>query len=436
MKNVIKHVSAWCISLSAGIVVPNVSLAGAKNYLMWQLPTNVSYPVYVYSGGVQIDYLYSSTQQAFLGEYNASLKGTYKLYYKNKKNEWISCTFAMKNGKVNSKSTSCPGAVINNPVSNSNVYAVAFGAQVWPGKSAPSKPAITNYGNRKITFKNQTKYPKIQVGMICTKKVNPKNNNCKNTQNLFEIDKGSSKVFSVDVKSGGGSKFLAGLKSSAFTMTAYQICPNSQCEWVNTGGYGNGKNPYATKIEYTSLSVKINKDNEQIPKGATNFDVSAVDGYNISVIAYPAAPAYCTYTIPPENSNILGAGYYDSSNPLGVLRIDESVCKASSQLPTKNDGKPWDLTLLSKKNNFKGCMSPCTYARIKSNNEVDLFCCTGDYSSPTSCDQSPGKIGANNSTYVKNLKAPTSKHVYRYAFDDAIGDFACPAETDFVIVFK
>ncbi|MCC9623124.1 hypothetical protein LPB41_15640 [Thalassospira sp. MA62] len=52
-----------------------------------------------------------------------------------------------------------------------------------------------------------------------------------------------------------------------------------------------------------------------------------------------------------------------------------------------------------------------------------------------SCDQAEGTVGANNSTYVTNLAHPASTHVYRFAYDDAIGDFACPAQTDFTIVF-
>lgn len=431
------------------------SSTNPQNFLMWQLPDTVNFPVYVYKGGAQSDYLYGQTQQAFLGGYPGGADGAYTLYYQLASSgsnirsnsatnssvtiTWASCVLALKSGAVDTSNTTCPGVVINNPATGSNVYTVAFGASPWPGNAAPVNPVNTQYGNRKITFKNNSNYAALQIGMVCTKSVNPHNPNCQNTQNLLQIAKGTSADFFVDNKKKEKKYFPAGLNSYAFTVTAYQSTSSSA--WVNTGGYEAGGTPYATKIELTSEPV-ITLQGAQFPQGATNFDVSAVDGYNISVKAYPANATYCTYTVPPENSNILGAGYYGESNSLGELTISESLCLQSSQLPlTANSSQQssstgaWNLAVTNAAH-FQGCMSPCTYAKVNGNSEKDMFCCAGSFDTPATCDQPAGQLGANNSTYVTNLNPPASSRVYRFAYDDAIGDFACPAETDFIIEFR
>lgn len=454
-KKTIQSVYA-CLALAGALIAPG-SLADdattPKNFLMWQLPGTVNFPVYVYKGGVQSDYLYGQTQQAFLGGYPTGSDGTYTLYYQlannstssasssatSSANTWVSCVLALKKGAVDGNTT-CPGVVINNPVAGSNVYTVAFGASSWPGNAIPVSPVNTDYGQRKITFKNNSAYAAIQIGMVCTKSVNPNNPNCKNTQSLVKVTQGNSADFFVDDKKAEKTYFPAGLNSYAFTVTAYQA--TSSAAWVKTGGYEAGGTPYATKIELTSAPVTT-QQGAQFPQGATNFDVSAVDGYNISVKAYPAKATYCTYTVPPENSNILGAGYYSNNNSLGELSISESLCLKSSQLPASNTSSQqtssagaWNLTVTDANKAFQGCMSPCTYAKANASTGQDMFCCAGSYGTPASCDQAPGQPGANNSTYVTNLTPPVSNRVYRFAYDDAIGDFACPAETDFIIEFR
>ncbi len=447
-----------CLPLATGFL-PSVSAAetniSSSNFLMWQLPNTVNFPLYVYKSGVQSDYLYGQTQQAFLGGYPSGSDGSYTLYYQpansgssssfssatnsSLANNWVSCVLTLKKGAVDNSNTTCPGVVINSPATNSNVYTLAFGASPWPGNSVPVSPVNQDYGKRKITFKNNSAYAAIQIGMVCTQSVNPNNPKCQNTQSLLQVSKGASADFFVDDKKEEGENFPAGLNSYAFTVTAYQT--TSSAAWINTGGYEAGGTPYATKIELTSEPV-ITQQGAQFPQGSTNFDVSAVDGYNISVKAYPAQPTYCTYTVPPENSNILGAGYYGESNSLGELNISESLCLKSSQLPAITSSSQqssstgaWNLAVKNS-NNFQGCMSPCTYAKVNGNSAQDMFCCAGSFNTPATCDQLPGQLGANNSTYVTNLNPPASSRVYRFAYDDAIGDFACPAETDFIIEFR
>ncbi len=434
----IEKVGQACIA-SLGIILcamPSFA-AAAQNYLMWQMPTtNISFPVYVYSGGTQVSYLYGTTQQAFLGAYDpAKTSATYQLYYQNS-SQWYGCVIALSKGAIDNTNTTCPGTVINKPVPTSNVYTIGPGATAWTAVStSPVNPVNTNYGNRTITFMNNTAHPMLQIGEVCTVSANPNNPNCANKQNLFQIPKGGSQVFTVDSATVNGS--YAGLISYGFTVTAYM---NKAKQWVKTGGYG-GANPYATKIEFTSLPVSVSSSGAQFPKGATNFDVSAVDGYNISVVAYPASPAYCTYTVPPEGSNVLGAGYYSQANPLSSLTgaSTSALCKSSSQLPAGSKKslrqKPWNLTV-SSGNNFQGCMSPCTYAQKNGSSQANLFCCAGQYNTAQTCDQPSGTVGANNSTYVTNMNASVSTNVYRFAYDDAVGDHACPAETNFVVVFQ
>lgn len=405
--------------------------SATNDYLMWQMPSSgITFPVYVYSNGAQTDYLYGTTQQAFIGPYSATTSGTYALYYQSSSG-WYTCTLVLANGAIDS-TTTCPGAVINSPVATSNVYTVAFGTDAWPSTAtAPVKPRMTDYGTRTITFINKTDYPMIQIGEICTVSANPNNPNCTNNANLFQIANGGSQTFTVDDPVKEGAAFPAGLISYGFSVTAYK---NAAGKIISTGGYNSG-NPYATKIEFTSLPVAT-INGAPVPQGATNFDVSAVDGYNISVKAYPQNAAYCTYTVPPENSNVLGAGLYSKTQPLARLSASASVCKASSQLPSATSTPPaWPLAVSDSKGNFQGCMSPCTYATANASTEAPMFCCTGStYGTAAGCDAPTGSLGANNSTYVQNLAAAT-QNVYRFAYDDAIGDFACPAETNFVIEF-
>ena len=444
--------SAFCLSLS---LLAGLSFDASPSYaddtddgkntsfLMWQMPTTgISFPVYVYENGAQTGYLYSTSQQAFVGAYDpSSTTASYDLYYQDTSGDWHGCTIALKNGSIENTTKTCPGTVINPPVSSSNIYTVGPGAIAWPkATSTPTTHEAVNYSKRKITFINNTDHANIRIGQHCTVSDNPNNKNCANNQKLFEIAQNDKAVFYVDGDSSTPSNSpLFGLTSNGFTVTAYQH--ENGGDWVQTGGYGKGQRVYATKIEFTHPAVKHQSTNGkqvQIPTGATNFDISAVDGYNISVSGYPEKPTYCTYTVPPEGSNVLGAGKYSENSVLASINANKTICESSSQLPSgydKNNPKPWNL-VVEKNGQYQGCKSPCSYATENKDPDAAKFCCSKPtYHSPAACDQQPGVIGANNSTYVTNLKSPITNHVYRFAYDDAIGDFACPAETNFVVVF-
>ena len=410
--------------------------AAPTAFLMWQMPgSGVDFPVYVYRDKKQTDYLYGTTQQAFLGGYDTTTAGKWTLYYR-KGRKWYGCTLALAAGAIDNAGTTCPGAVINPPVATSNVYTVALGASTWPSSAKPpAAPVNTDYGKRTIVFVNNTQYASIRIGMHCTVSANPSNPACVNKPNLLEVAKGQRVAFQVDDKTKEGKAYPAGLISYAFSMTAYQ----NGSDWVESGGYSENQ-PYATKIELTSMPVRTDSAGRQFPAGATNFDVSAVDGYNVGVKAYPAVPTICTYTVPPENSNVLGAGLYSETAPLASISATAQTCRVSSQLPARARGRrsaAWNLLVTDGDGDFQGCMSPCTYASSKfgaTSPAAAMYCCSGRFGTAAGCDQPAGKPGANTSTYVQNLGGAT-KNVYRFAYDDAIGDFACPARTGFVVEF-
>ena len=413
---------------------PGYSQAETENVLMWQMPdSGIKFPVYVLKNAHQSVYLYSPSQQSILGEYDKNTTtATYDLYYESNNTQWHSCKLSLKSGGIDSKTTTCPGAVINKPLPKSNVYTITVASTAWPSTSIKPVPNLPFYSDRNITFKNNTAYDKIRIGQVCTKSKNPNNSKCKNSQKRWEIAKGDTQVFQFDTVY---DKNLTGLISTAFTVTAYKQAG----KWIETGGYGVAQTPYATKIELSALPIDENNVSFPVPQGNTNFDISVVDGYNISAKAYPIGGGYCTYTVPPENSNILGAGYYDKNNSLASISTSETLCDNSSQLPKNYSGKipEWNLTKKTKTGMYEGCLSPCTYAKLDNNSSQDKFCCTGSsYGTPSKCDQAKGLIGANTSTYVTNLDSNYSTHVYRFAYDDAIGDFACPPDTSIAVIFE
>ncbi|CAA0098832.1 Uncharacterised protein [BD1-7 clade bacterium] len=435
-------------ALTLGLFVQSASVL-ADDYLMWQLPsTKISLPVYVYEGGKQVAFIPSDSLQYFAGKYKAgSTNATYDLYYQTGE-QWNGCTLVLKDGSVdNTKGiTTCTGAVINPPGAKSNVYTTGFGAYAWSSVEAPSNPLATDYTNRKVKLVNNTTYPLIQVGESCSVKVGSnKAPSCQTNPIIATIANKSpnnTHVITVDKD---------GLNSSAFYMSAYctassvKKCGTSptkaQCEkgtqgktWVCTGGYFAGQTPYASKIEPTILTVT-----NGIPDGASNIDISAVDGYNTTVKLYPEQGAYCTYTVPPENSNVLGAGYYDTATPLAEINPPnglEALCDSSSQLPAKYSGtiSQWKLTKMDSAKKFEGCMSPCAYASKHKPKDKDRFCCTGSFDTPAACDAAAGDIGANTATYNSNVVS-TFTHVYGFAYGDAGSDYACPPETNFIVEF-
>jgi hypothetical protein len=437
----------------------SVHAAAVQSYLMWQMPgTGVSFPVYVYSGGSQVAYIPDDTLQVFVGAYDPkTTSGSYQLYYQNS-GSWYSCSLTLASGSVDSGTTTCPGSVINPPVSQngaqSNVYTVAMAATAWPAAQAsPSNPTQTSYNQRTISFVNNTSYPVIQIGESCSLSVGSNSApSCQNTPSVATIQKNAPYVVTVGTSGLNSAAFYLSSYCTADSATACGTGPTiSQCSsgqppahWVCTGGYFPGQTPYATKIEPTILPVT-----NGVPQGASNVDVSAVDGYNTGVKFYPAAAAYCTFTVPPENSNVLGAGSYSSSNPLAQV-VPESatslatLCKSSSQLPgPPGQGQTaWTLSLTSSGGAFEGCMSPCTYATMNvgqngvTTTNVNQFCCTGSYDTPGTCDVAAGQVGANTSTYNVNIQQSSQfKNVYGFAYGDAGSDYACPPETNFIVEF-
>ncbi len=435
--------------------------ASSDNYLMWQLPgKGISLPVYIYQNNKQIDFIPSISLQYFAGKFTPNVtSASYQLYYQQN-NKWFGCTVAIKVGKIDNKNTTCSGATITNPIkqngATSNVYTLGFGAKPWPViPAAPTpQPAKTDYSNRTIAFENNTDFQMIQIGESCdTGNASNAPPSCQNSPIIASIEKGKSHTISVGANGLNSAAFYLSSYCNASSVAKCGTAPTaSQCastptptppaHWVCTGGYFAGQTPYATKIEPTILTVK-----NGIPSGASNVDVSAVDGFSIGVKLYPASNEYCTYTVPPENSNVLGAGEYFAKSPLAQVKPQsssslEQLCKSSSQLPKGHAGTAWDLTKYDTAGDFQGCMSPCAYATANVNNSgitsdtVNKFCCIGSYNTPATCDMPTGVVGANNSTYNTNIQGSASfQNVYGFAYGDAGSDYACPPETNFIVEF-
>lgn len=410
------------------------------NLLMWTLPgTKIQYPVYVYKSGTEVSYIPSASAQVFIGSYPTNSTppapggddGVYNLYYQSG-GSWYGCSVGLLNGAIVSSQTTCQGTVINQPhASTSNVYTLAMGAYTWPAVTAPTSPsAPTGYTNRSIQFINNTNHSYIRIQGTCL--------------SLAACSNG----YDVSLANGGGSATInvgsAAMTSGAFYVTGF--CNGGTCgtyptgPWVATGGHtgsDNGGFVYATKVEPTFLVI-----NSGTPTGASNIDVSAVDGYNIGVKLYPTGTFggnYCTYTVPPENSNILGAQLYSSTSVLAQVPLNtalQTLCQNSSQLPPSSTATKWILSVIN--GSFAGCMSPCTYAKKTygaSSQEANQFCCTGSYNTPATCDvTSATQVGANTSTYTVNVYN-TFQNVYPFAYGDAGSDYACPADTSFVADF-
>ena len=459
-----KRLTVLCSGLLAVIFATTAAIADTtKNYLMWQMPASgVTLPVYVYQGGKQVAYIPSDSLQIFAGEYvQATTNASFDLYYQDSTTAWHGCSIVIKKGNIDA-SKSCVGAVINSPVASSNVYTAVFGTTAWPALTkakSPNSPAALDYSDRTITFKNSTQYKMIQIGESCDKS-NGNNTapSCQSSPIIATINSGGTHVVTVGHQGLDSSAFYLSSYCTAGSIAACATAPTvADCSftnptppkhWVCTGGYFPGQQPYATKIEPTILTV----NKHGVPAGASNVDVSAVDGYSMGVKLYPSPAQYCTYTVPPENSNVLGAGHYGAVNPLAMVNPKSSdslskLCASSSQLPDGYSGteSKWDLSKLSG-NNFEGCMSPCAYATLnaksksKPNGEsqetINQFCCTGNYDTPGKCDVADGAIGANTSTYNTNIQSSSMfKNVYGFAYGDAGSDYACPPETNFVIEF-
>lgn len=412
----------------------------AANYLQITPPALVvSYPIYILHNGTYT-YMPQPSSQVFLGTgnkaYPADTSGLYTLYYETSpgSGSWRSCTITLTAGGEVGSPTTCPGVVLNQPsASTSNVFTLAIGATAFSGTSTPSPlPTPPNYGSRTLTFVNNSSNP-IYIEGSC--------------QSLASCANG----YQETINSGGGTATVNistnSLISGAFFVvakctTALASCgtPPTGANWVPIGGHtnqvaDNSDHPYAIKIEPTFQSVTNN-----IPAGATNIDVSAVDGFNIHVKLHPDTGRVCTFTVPPQNSGVEGAKFSgpSPSTPLAEIPTSvnlENICDASSQLPSGNTGQKWDLRVPAT-GNFRGCMSPCTFAtkNFGTNDErTQRFCCTGSFDTSETCNQSSGTaIGANTSTYTENV-FNNFQNVYPFAFGDAGSDYSCPADASFTV---
>ena len=403
-----------------------------NNYLQLSTPqAGVSYPIYVYSGPSgsmkQIGFIPNSASPAILGEYTEGMGAIYSLYYENS-GMWYGCTLTIQNGQlVSSGSQPCVGGVLNPPAIN-NIYGLGVGALAFPESSAAPSPAPVNpYNNpplRTITFKNSTGYQSITISEQCTAANNPNlpsptpkhQLGCPSNSPIATVDANNSVTFQIP---------NVGLNSANFYVSGYQ--PQSGNAVTTDVGSALLFEGTWSPVPYPGNEV------------TSNLDVSAVNGFNIGVSAYPETPAYCTYTI-PNSSGISEIGYYDSIKPMASLALAnnltlQELCTQSSQTVTI-DGTQVVLNLLQQDSdgNFQSCLNPCTYVTNQQLNQniINTYCCINAYNTPATCNaQNPG---ASNSLFTTNLTKYTHA-IYAYAYDDQVGDHACPGLTNFVVDF-
>lgn len=427
-------------STVAACPYPNPSIPNAPTacFVMLTVPSTgpVNYPVYVFTqnpDGSQTQYgvYFFSGQQFFLAQYSATLTQTYNLYYQDNNKTWRGCTLSLTNGQLTGGT--CPGATFSlDPATASGtaqgVYNLSMGAQVWPrAKVAPTVIPPT-YQPRTITFTNKTKYPTIWLTESCTQQVSPFCPNvasaCQNTTTA--IQQGQPYVLTIDQN---------GLCSANFYISAYQ----DGSQQISTGGSGSAA--YATLFETTTypltLAPNTNPPTPGYPVagvtpvvgiGTATYDVSAATGFNFGMTVYPATPQYCTLTIGGENTQALGAGYYNEQNPLNSLVPTtglsfEDLCKKSSQNPPGTSSDAWDLSVVDNAGKFFGCYSLCQYATVNNIGNADQYCCTGNYNQPSTCTAPPA------SSYVINL-ANNSQHIYSFPYNDYVGTQTCSGLTN------
>jgi hypothetical protein len=365
-------------------------------------------------------------------------------YFQSNEGSWYSCKLSITaDGAVDSGSTTCTGATKLAQQSSSTVSVIALGAGFWMASQsgsaptpAPSKFNFTR--TRTISFVNNTRYTAICLNSSDTFNDMP-TGKCTGPGDIKVL---SGKPYTIKVPSGG-------YNSAAWFITGYR----KSGKWFNSGRDPNG-NVYSLVLETTMYpsGTKCYPTSQQplfplsafsgLPGGSraiaggncsdytvgvTNIDVSAVNGYNFGVTAYPSRPAVCGHS---EHGS--------EGIPYSVFSLYSASTNPMSRLPAQNSGQslssicPSDQTVATQAGGaqFQGCYSACTYANLTRDPDADMICCSGDYSSYSSCTSS---LDHSTLPYVSNMDS-YSKNVYSWAYDDNNGDFSCDPSASFTFV--
>ncbi|KAG0744125.1 hypothetical protein G6F57_007322 [Rhizopus arrhizus] len=125
--------------------------------------------------------------------------------------------------------------------------------------------------------------------------------------------------------------------------------------------------------------------------GMDYYDVSFVDGYNLPV------------AIAPNGKTANSAYKYECGAP------------ACSSLPSC----PEELQDKDSKGNVIGCKSACSAFGTPE------YCCTGDYSTPSTCPANKYSLPVKNAC----------PDVYTYAYDDTTSMYACASPQGYTVTF-
>ncbi|KAI0475963.1 thaumatin family protein [Xylariaceae sp. FL0804] len=246
--------------------------------------------------------------------------------------------------------------------------------------------------------------------------------------NGFELDAGDSKNMNVGPTWQGRVWGRTNCTVSADDNTA--TCETGDCFGKLDCEYGG-----ATPVTLAEFNLAGGTTGKQ-----TFYDISLVDGYNLPLgIVYHASSN--TSFIPPNlvNPSCIGtAGYLQGSSNTGDTYTNSTYPMPYETKQTNSDLAtwcPWDLQEFPPDkpgdgvypypddNIARPVFDPCKSACAATNSPKD--CCTGSYSTPSSCK--PG-------LYSQNAKA-MCPDAYSYAYDDQTSTFIIPSGGGWEVVF-
>ncbi|WP_298773951.1 hypothetical protein [uncultured Shewanella sp.] len=335
----------------------------------------------------------------------------------SKSTTWKHCQLSLVNGQVVSGQTTCGGATkTDNSTSTVGVY--SFGTNFVTTIAKPPKGYMNYLWNvapsRSVTIKNST------GNKICFNMSSKFNKSqCTGTGDI-RIDNGSQHVITV---SEVGAMSHVGFITGSYDDSIWTYSGNMPKVGV-----------YATALEWSIFpsksvgSSEAGKTDHTI--GMTNVDLSAVNGYNFAATLSVASDSICSTAMRDSAGNAQPAKYAVYSGVIAELPTSGIILK--NQCPRDS--------LVSNLSDFKGCLSPCKLT-IKNGRSTDFqnkVCCQGStYGSSTACtaatiDWNGKSLKHDKLPYVKNLASPNTENVYRWQFDDYVGDFSCQPETSLV----
>ena len=309
---------------------------------------------------------------------------------------WQSCTLGItpEGGVDDTVPNACVGvnAVLDDKPNS--VPAFTMGAAMFHGMTiqatAPVHSEVNTLPDAQVTIINNT-----SAQTLCLHENDFNDTDC--TNGGHALQQGSSLVY--DKKS-----LENGANSDAAQVVAYKW--DQQSAWAGTGKDGQ---VYATKPEWT-----IFPQHTQHTVGASTFDISLVDGFNVGVTLTPDRDIVCAiayYEGGPNHFVLYKANEPMADFPVSKYNTLDRICPPEHQVP-----------------GGLGCYSACAYANLTGTN-IDQMCCIGAYNTAATCTEPP------KTDYVKDVEAD-STGVYSYGYSDYRGTFTCEGSPSITYTLK